>query len=80
MKLKEIHESTPAELLKQRRDLREEAFQLRLQQKSGQLENTARLRSIRREVARIETVLGARRRSRAAENAAAKTAAADTTV
>ncbi len=79
MKIKEIKESTPAELLKQRRDLREEAFQLRLQQKSGQLENTARLRAIRREVARIETVLGTKRRARAEDNAAAKSAVAEAT-
>jgi large subunit ribosomal protein L29 len=65
MKIKEIRELSPAEMLKRRRELREESFQLRLQQKSGQLENTARLRQIRREVARMETILDQKRASAA---------------
>ncbi len=61
MKIKETRDLSPLELLKRRRELREEKFQLRLQQKSGQLENTARLRQIRRDVARIETALREKR-------------------
>ncbi len=57
MKLSEIRELSINELLKRRRELREETFNLRLQQKAGQIENTARFRQIRREVARIETVI-----------------------
>lgn len=45
------------ELLTKRRDLRQERLHLRLQQQSGQLEQPSRLRLIRRDVARIETVL-----------------------
>ncbi|MFQ3577834.1 MAG: 50S ribosomal protein L29 [Verrucomicrobiia bacterium] len=57
MKLKEIKELTKAELIKRRRDLRQETFNLRLQQRSGQISNTSRFREIRQEIARIETVL-----------------------
>ena len=45
------------ELLTQKRDLRQESLHLRLQQQSGQLEQPSRLRLLRREVARVETVL-----------------------
>ena len=48
------------ELLTKRRDLRQERLHLRLQQQSGQLEQPSRLRLIRRDVARIESVLTAR--------------------
>ena len=57
MKIKEILELTPDELATRKRELREESFHLRIQQQSGQLENPSQLRAIRREVARIETVL-----------------------
>jgi large subunit ribosomal protein L29 len=57
MKLKEILELTAEELATRKRELREESFHLRIQQQSGQLENPSQLRAIRREVARIETVL-----------------------
>ena len=60
MKLKEIIELTTDELLTKRRDLRQERLHLRLQQQSGQLEQPSRLRLIRRDVARIETVLSQR--------------------
>jgi large subunit ribosomal protein L29 len=57
MKGKEIRELTKEELLKKRKDLKEEAFNLRFQHSTGQLENAARIKTIRRDVARIETVL-----------------------
>ena len=60
MKLKEIIELTTDELLTKRRDLRQESLHLRLQQQSGQLEQPSRLRLLRRDVARIETVLSRR--------------------
>jgi large subunit ribosomal protein L29 len=43
--------------------LRKESFNLRFQQASGQLENTARVRAVRRDIARIKTILGERRRA-----------------
>ncbi len=54
---KELREKTVTELLAQSRDLRQEMFNLRLQQASGQLEKPSRLRTLRRDVARIETQL-----------------------
>jgi large subunit ribosomal protein L29 len=57
MKFKEILEMTSDELLTKKRDLRQESLHLRLQQQSGQLEQPHRMRLLRREVARIETVL-----------------------
>jgi large subunit ribosomal protein L29 len=52
---KEIQEKTLAELLADGRNLRQEIFNLRLQQASAQLEKPARLRTLRRDIARIET-------------------------
>lgn len=52
---KAIQEKTLAELLAEGRSLRQEIFNLRLQQASAQLEKPARLRTLRRDIARIET-------------------------
>ena len=52
---KEIKEKTLVELLSDSRNLRQEIFNLRLQQASAQLEKPARLRTLRRDIARIET-------------------------
>ena len=62
MKIKEIIEMSSDELMTKRRDLRQERLHLRLQQQSGQLEQPSRLRLIRRDVARIETILTQRSR------------------
>ena len=55
MKYKELKDLTPQELTAKSRDLRQEIFNLRLQQASSQLEKPARLNTIRRDIARIET-------------------------
>ncbi len=60
MKIKEIVEMSMDELLTKKRDLRQESLHLRLQQQSGQLEQPSRLRLLRRDVARVETVLSQR--------------------
>jgi large subunit ribosomal protein L29 len=52
---KEVQEKTMAELMADGRNLRHEIFNLRLQQASAQLEKPARLRTLRRDIARIET-------------------------
>jgi len=57
MKFSEIKDSTAAELAAKSRDLRQEMFNLRLQQASAQLEKPARLRQLRRDIARVETRL-----------------------
>lgn len=61
MKIKDIREQSSDELSTRKRDLRQEAFNLRLQQQSGQMEKPSRIRDIRKEVARIETTLSDRR-------------------
>lgn len=53
------------ELLTKKRDLRQETLHLRLQQQSGQLEQPSRLRLLRRDVARVETVLTQRNKQSA---------------
>ena len=55
MKASEMKDLTLVELAARGRDLRQELFNLRLQQASAQLEKPARLRTLRRDVARIET-------------------------
>jgi len=50
-------ELTTDELLTKKRDLRQESLHLRVQQQSGQLEQPSRLRLLRRDVARVETIL-----------------------
>jgi large subunit ribosomal protein L29 len=54
----EFRGKTPDELSDQLVKLKKEQFNLRFQRASGQLENTARVRAVRRDIARILTVLG----------------------
>jgi large subunit ribosomal protein L29 len=67
MKMKEITELSTDELLTKRRDLRQERLHLRLQQQSGQLEQPSRLRLLRRDIARLQTVLSHREKQAAAK-------------
>ena len=55
MKFSEMKDMTAVELAAKSRDLRQEMFNLRLQQASAQLEKPARLRTLRRDIARLET-------------------------
>ena len=55
MKISEVKDMTLVELGAKSRDLRQEMFNLRLQQASAQLEKPARLRQLRRDIARVET-------------------------
>ena len=55
MKIAELKDLTLTELAAKGRDLRQEIFNLRLQQASSQLEKPARLRTLRRDIARVET-------------------------
>ena len=57
MKAEELRGKTPDELNDQLMTLRREQFNLRFQKASGQLENTARVRLVRRDIARLKTVL-----------------------
>ncbi|MGB8368487.1 MAG: 50S ribosomal protein L29 [Limisphaerales bacterium] len=66
MKFLEMKDMTLVELSAKSRDLRHEMFNLRLQQASAQLEKPARLRTLRRDIARLETRIS-QLRSRGAE-------------
>ena len=57
MKAKEINELTTAEMLEKEKQFKEELFNLRFQLATGQLENTARLKEVRKNIARINTAL-----------------------
>lgn len=57
MKANDIKELTTAEMLDKEKQYKEELFNLRFQQATGQLENTARLKQVRKNIARIKTVL-----------------------
>lgn len=57
MKAKEISELDTDEILAKEKQYKEELFNLRFQQATGQLENTARLKKVRKNIARIKTVL-----------------------
>ena len=54
---KDLRDKTPDQLRDELVSLKKEAFNLRFQQATGQLENTARMRSVKRDVARINTIL-----------------------
>jgi large subunit ribosomal protein L29 len=69
MKMSEIKDMTLAELAAKSRDLRQEKFNLRLQQAGAQLENPARLRTLRRDVARVETRMTQLRKQAATKSA-----------
>jgi large subunit ribosomal protein L29 len=57
MKAKEIRELTDAEAQAKLRDLRQEMFNLRLQQQTARLERPSRIREVRRDMARLQSVL-----------------------
>jgi len=57
MKSDDLRAKTADELKDALMGLKKEKFNLRFQQASGQLENTARVRQVRRDIARIKTVL-----------------------
>jgi large subunit ribosomal protein L29 len=57
MKIEDLRAKTPDQLNGELIALKKEAFNLRFQKASGQLENTARVRQVRRDIARIQTLL-----------------------
>lgn len=63
MKFSELKDLTPQELALRTADLRRELFNLRLQKATAQLEKTARIRLLRKDIARVETALSRRRKA-----------------
>ena len=66
MKADEMTRKTPEQLREQLVALKKEAFNLRFQQATGQLENTARMKAVRRDAARVKTILNQKAASAAA--------------
>ena len=56
----DLRAKTPDQLTERLVELKKEQFNLRFQKASGQLENTARVRQVRREIATVKTLLGNR--------------------
>ncbi len=65
MKAEDTRAKTVDELNDQLNDLSKEAFNLRFQAASGQLENTARVRKVRRDLAQVKTILNEKKRASA---------------
>ncbi len=65
MKAEDVRAKSADELSDQLNDLAKEAFNLRFQAASGQLENTSRVRAVRRDMARIKTILNEKKRQAA---------------
>jgi large subunit ribosomal protein L29 len=57
MNAQELRDKTPDQLREDLANLKKEAFTLRFQQATGQLENTSRMRSVKRDAARVKTIL-----------------------
>ncbi len=68
MNAQELKTKSPDQLRDQLVALKKEAFNLRFQQATGQLEGTARMRSVRRDVARVKTILNQKAAAAAAAN------------
>jgi len=65
MNAKELRDQSPDQLREQLDELKKEAFNLRFQQATGALENTARMRKVRRDAARVKTILNEQARAAA---------------
>lgn len=65
MTSKEIRELSPSEITTKLRELREQLLQLRLRKQTGQVEKTHELRAIRKDIARLETILNQKNRKAA---------------
>lgn len=71
MDAKELREKTPDQLRDELANLKKEAFNLRFQQATNQLENTARMRRVRRDAARVKTILNEKAATAASDSASA---------
>jgi large subunit ribosomal protein L29 len=67
MKSAELRDKTPDQLRDELAQLKKESFNLRFQQATGQLENTSRMRTVRRAAARVKTILNEKAAAAAGE-------------
>jgi large subunit ribosomal protein L29 len=65
MDAKELRDKTPDQLRDELANLKKESFNLRFQQATGAMENTARMRQVRRDAARVKTILNEKARAAA---------------
>ena len=70
MKAADLRDKTPDQLLEQLASLKKEAFNLRVQKATGQLENTSRMQVVRRDAARVKTILNQKAAAAAASTEA----------
>lgn len=68
MKASDLRDFSPDELKGKEKDIREELFNLRFQHATGQLENTMRIPQVRKDLARIKTILREKERKYNLEN------------
>jgi large subunit ribosomal protein L29 len=69
MDVKELRARTPDQLRDDLVALKKEGFNLRFQQATGQLENTSRMRAVRRDAARVKTILNEKAAAAASKEA-----------
>ena len=67
MKIGEMRDKSADELQMREKELSEQLFKLRFQRATGRIENPMKIREVRREIARIKTLLGERSRAKAGE-------------
>jgi large subunit ribosomal protein L29 len=67
MKAADLRDKTPDQLRDQLASLKKEAFNLRFQKATGQLENTSRMQAVRRDAARVKTILNQKAAAAAGE-------------
>lgn len=67
MKAQDLRDKTPDQLRDQLASLKKEAFNLRFQKATGQLENTSRMQAVRRDAARVKTILNQKAAAAAGE-------------
>jgi large subunit ribosomal protein L29 len=77
MKIAEVRNFTDSELVSKKKDARQEFFNLRLQQQTGALEKPSRLNELRKDVAKLETVISERRLKLTVKSRVAKKPADD---
>jgi len=68
MNATELREKTADQLNEELANLKKEAFNLRFQQATGQLESTARMRAVKRDAARVKTILNEKAKAAAGED------------
>ena len=62
MKVEDVRQLTPDQLTDKIAELKKEQFNLRFQKATGQLENTSRVRQVRRDIARVKTIMAEQKR------------------